>query len=160
MDDVNISQNPPATATHNESPDRESAGKLQTFTQACAAMKTEIATEAQQIVIGTEKMGKHPTFTEACSVMKNQMADEAQQLLGVESASQSLMGEAVGSTGDEVTAQSPQLLPVEITTPKIVSQEQRLISTAAAGDFHDLETQQIAQAKQALKEANWFEQST
>jgi hypothetical protein len=125
MDNVSIPQSPPET-TASCDPDREQkpSEKLQTITDACAAMKDVIASEAQQIISGTESMGKQPTFTEACSTMKEQMAAQAQHIVGA--------------------PPHPD-------------------KTSGAGDATSLErhlphSQQIEQAKMALREANWFEQ--
>ena len=82
MDDVNSPQVPENIASGTDR-QQQSPGRLNTITDACAAMKDEIASEAQQMVSGTEKMGKPPTLTEACSTMKEQMADEAQHIVGV-----------------------------------------------------------------------------
>ncbi|WP_309742590.1 hypothetical protein, partial [Chamaesiphon sp. OTE_20_metabat_361] len=101
---------------------QQSTGRLHTITDACAAMKDEIASEAQQMICGAEKTGKPPTFTEACSTMKEQMADEAQHIVGVPSST------VVGA--DEAKS-------LERDLPH---------------------SQQIEQAKMALKEASWFEQ--
>jgi hypothetical protein len=124
MDDVNT----PQTLSENiatSSPDRaqQFAGRLHSITDACAAMKDEIASEAQRTISGTEKMGKQPTFTEACTTMKDRMADEVQHIVGI-SPSNDMAGAGTANSSERDLPHS----------------------------------QQIEQAKMALKEANWFEQ--
>ena len=131
MDDANIPQVTPVTdvpsgTEHQPVP----TGQLQTIAAACAAMKDEIATEAQQMISGAQKTGKHPTFTEACSVMKDKMANEAQHIVGITHRS------------DKPAMAAP--INYSLDTANLDSERPQ--------------RKELEQAKRALKEANWFEQ--
>lgn len=172
MDDVNTSKTTPEAISDSSSePDRTSsdAGQLQTFTEACSEIKAQMTAEAEQIVSGTAKMGKHPTLTEACSTMKAGIATEAQQLLGLPPGNKSqTIGAACDDLRTEIASEARQMF----TSPEEIA---RLQAEASAVMKNDLTTtaegitnssedpdlpehQQIAQAKQALKEDKWFEQ--
>jgi hypothetical protein len=173
MDDVNISANKPEIVADNSSePDRSNSdsGQLQTFTEACSELKAEMATQAEQLVAGTEKMGKHPTFTEACSTMKAQMATEAQQLLGSppRTDKSQTIGAACSDLRTEIASEARRLFTSEeeiarseaeasaVMKNDLNTKAERVTNSSEAPDL--LEQQQIEQAKQALKEAKWFEQ--
>jgi hypothetical protein len=163
MDDANIPHTQPEIAFQKDSEhDADLAGRLQTFTQACSAMKAEIATVTQHIITGTEKMGKPPTFTEACSVMKDQMVDEAQQIIaGRNSADKSQTFEnACLGIKDEMATEA-QLI---FAAPETLKKSQNLDSQDLKRELTDkaeaqnVDCLEIEQAKKALREANWFEQ--
>jgi hypothetical protein len=173
MDDVNTPDTMPAVASGDRSEtDRvePTSGKLQTFTEACSELRAKMVTEAEQIVAGTAKMGKHPTLTEACSTMKTQMATEAQQLLGsppltdksqtfgaacsdlrTEIASEARQMFTSGEEIDRSEAEASAVMKNDLTT-----KAECITTSSEAPD--PPEHQQIAQAKQAFKEAKWFEQ--
>jgi hypothetical protein len=137
------STKPALNATSSTDLQPESAGQLQTITDACAAMKDQIANEAQSIISGTDKMGKPPTITEACSVMKDQIADEAQHIVGV----------PVINTGHKVAADGTKGVSA---VPEYI--ENNSAGIANSSDAERPHRKELEQAKRALKEANWFEQ--
>ena len=145
MDDANIPQATPANAALSGSEhEPASTGRLQTITEACSAMKDEIANEAQQMISGTQKTGKQPTFTEACSVMKDQMLNEAHHIVGVDSSSDRTSTVTAGET-DTATGVAAASAPNNS-------------SGIAYLDSEHPQRKELEQAKRALKEANWFEQ--
>jgi len=145
MDDANIPQATPANVALSGSEHELATGRLQTITEACSAMKDEIANEAQQMISGTQKTGKHPTFTEACSVMKDQMIDEAYHIVGVDSSSDRTPTVTAGGT-DNAT-QVAASAPIKNNSSGIANL-----------DSEHPPRKELEQAKRALKEANWFEQ--
>ncbi len=173
MDDVNTSKTMPETIAGNGSePDRvePTAGRLQTFTEACSEMKAEMATEAEQIVSGTAKMGKPPTLTEACSTMKAQIATQAQQLLcspsgtgksqTIEAACSDFRTE-IASEARQMFTSAEEIDRSQVEAGAVMKNDLTTKAEGIANSSEDpdlLEQQQIEQAKQALKEDKWFEQ--
>jgi hypothetical protein len=164
MDDVNDTQNTRQVINQSDSEHGVvSNGQFQTFTEVCSAMKDESLIEAQQIIVGKEKMGKAPTFTQACSAMKDRMAEEAQQIIaGRESADKSqTFGDACLELKDEIASESQRIFadPEPINKPQILATKDiksDLIDKVTPQDPNDHESQKLEQAKQAIKEANWF----
>ena len=83
-------------------------------------MKDTIATTAQHIIGGNERLGKPPTIVEACSAMKGEIDDEARQILSTPQPP--VQPPTFTAASDSPAAETDQVVPnVETETPPAAS---------------------------------------
>jgi hypothetical protein len=128
-------------------------------------MKDEIASTAQYIIGGCERLGKPPTITEACSVMKDEIGDEARQILAA--APPHVKAQTFTAACDSFKAEIPQIarqiVPDVKTEPSLTRTIEGAGDTEERFDGEDTEESRfylhpIEQAQKAILEAQWFEQ--
>jgi hypothetical protein len=162
MDDANTLDQPPATREADKSTQPPDRDRFQTMTEACSVMKDKIASTAQHIIGGNERLGKPPTIVEACSVMKGEIDDEARQILSTPQPP--VQPPTFTAASDSIAAETAQVVPnVETETPPTTSAIEGSGDTDERFDGEDADDRRfylhpIEQAQKAIREAQWFEQ--
>jgi hypothetical protein len=164
MDDANISDRSPTPPSDIESTQQPDRDRLKSISEACSVMKDEIASTAQHLIGGNERLGKPPTIKEACSTMKSEIDDEARQILAapLAQAKPQTLTAACESIKVETVETARQIVPNANPEPAPT------IEIVGAGDtderFDGEGTEDarfylhpIEQAQKAIREAQWFE---